>query len=331
MKSSFIEDCRRSKCAAAEQPSYVHSPSDAKQSEKVFLQNDKPLYGMISCSRVGRTCYRAKLSVGPFTVLTSYSPDATEIQARVKSLVQMRSTFLAALESLARGTGGATLAESEIGIRDGIDNSYRSVQLAFQHAVLLLQQEEVAACNSGRPPWQIRFFATVPAKAWVGKHLSTPTYATTAAELQRGLEAWRMLATARGAVYQGQHYLHSADGNARRELIWTQLRQAYVQIWTDAGRCPQKLNDTLQRQEVKKLHVTQPHVTAGRVEELGTPTQSSPASDPASTAHSEMPGGKPEGDKSATTHTASNHDTQFAAETCIRRLLRHWVVHDHCC
>jgi len=327
-KQKSMEDCARSsmRLMCHEEEQSAPSPSRHVETQEGNMLLDKPLFGMVASSRrrLGRTSYRAKLAVGPFFVATSYSEDVDEIQARVKALLHMRRAFLAALQAPAMESEGSSSTA-----RDDAESSYRAVQQAFKQALTVLQQEEASGCEAGGNPWHVRFFATVPAKAWVGRTLSTPCYATTATELQTGLDAWKVLAIARGAVYQGQHHLHAADEDAdahRHQLTWSKLRQAYVQIWTHAGRCPQKVEEALQRLERKKLHGMQPSPEPCSASQMEHVQEDADVPSDMHVMDPSLQGGQPGGSKSANEHSVSNTDIQFAAQTCIQRLLRHWVV-----
>ena len=139
--------------------------------------------------------------------------------------------------------------------------SVRDFGVAVRHRRLLqaIKQEVISKAKGGMPERLARIFAhavhevparfrqtprdiglsfaaTVPAKYWIGRELLTPRYS--AERMEAGLAAFQALCRARDQVYRGRsnrYSLYMFSSPMEMEAAWTQLRQEYVRIWSEAG------------------------------------------------------------------------------------------------
>mmetsp|Transcript_57499 Transcript_57499/g.186564 ORF Transcript_57499/g.186564 Transcript_57499/m.186564 type:complete len:879 (+) Transcript_57499:275-2911(+) len=92
----------------------------------------------------------------------------------------------------------------------------------------------------------LRFAVVVSAGYWVGTQLLSPRYA--ASDLQVGLSAWCRLSDARCLVFSGSTNRYSIlRRHSPHELTvaWQRLRAAYVSVWAEAGKDPDKVEERL--------------------------------------------------------------------------------------
>lgn len=194
------------------------------------------IYGIQCLARPGRTLYRAKVIVGPFHLISDYHRDLAEVQRRLDVLLRVRSNV-----------GGD--------VRSGA--SIRLIEGSFRDAVAT-EASRAAAGDGIR--WRFQFFCSVPAKMWVGRALTTPCFILTAGcdtasgrGLEAGLRAWRRLQDARGLVVQGNRFTMACRHDPEEFVAsWARLRQAYIDIWAEAGRCPQQTCARLSRLEAER-------------------------------------------------------------------------------
>ncbi|CAE7221306.1 unnamed protein product [Symbiodinium microadriaticum] len=100
----------------------------------------------------------------------------------------------------------------------------------------------------------LSFAATVPAKYWIGRELHTPRYS--AERMEAGLAAFQALCRARDQVHRGRsnrYSLYMFSSPMEMEAAWTQLRQEYVRIWSEAGWDRKELQARLNRWEACRL------------------------------------------------------------------------------
>mmetsp|Transcript_43799 Transcript_43799/g.90370 ORF Transcript_43799/g.90370 Transcript_43799/m.90370 type:complete len:438 (-) Transcript_43799:148-1461(-) len=157
--------------------------------------------------------------------------------------------------------------------------SVRDFGVAVRHRRLLqaIKQEVISKAKGGMPERLARIFAhavhevparfrqtprdiglsfaaTVPAKYWIGRELLTPRYS--AERMEAGLAAFQALCRARDQVYRGRsnrYSLYMFSSPMEMEAAWTQLRQEYVRIWSEAGWDRKELHARLDRWEACRL------------------------------------------------------------------------------
>ncbi|CAE8741927.1 unnamed protein product [Polarella glacialis] len=147
-------------------------------------------------------------------------------------------TVLRHLEALVAGSGVAALQHAE----------------ALQNE--LWQEFSTALLSEPAADVGIRF-ATVPAKFWVGKILSTPRYTATAQGLAQGRSAWERLSEARALVHRGHTNRHTSlakrHSPAQLSEAWGKLREVYLDVWEEAGHKRKLVDSQLQAGEHKML------------------------------------------------------------------------------
>lgn len=168
--------------------------------------------GIESHLRNGRWLYRASATAGPFRMTTGYLKELSD--ALRHRLVLSRI-----------GSRVATAGPAEDG---GVEETFRRA----------LTEEPRTAGFSSAAELKLRFFGLIPAKCWVGRSLRTPSFEAGGRGLEEGLHAWRRLSSARSEVYCGPAAVLCYHHPDEVVLAWHKLREAYIQVWTDAGCCP---------------------------------------------------------------------------------------------
>lgn len=123
----------------------------------------------------------------------------------------------------------------------------QSVEVAFKAAMADEPQRLRCPERMG-----LSFTAGVPARWWVGRYLWTPRYHL--AELEEGLSAWKRLVQARATVFSGHTNLRGIrKRHSLQELqaTWQQLRTAYLEVWSQAGRDALKVSKMLSDYELR--------------------------------------------------------------------------------
>lgn len=159
--------------------------------------------------------YRASACAGPFRLLTGYFKEHKQAAEHLALLQKVSQ------EVGCRGAAGSFLDEA--------------VECRFREAIADLGMAQAMTS-------QIRFFATVPAKYWIGRQLKTPCLLLPEG-LQAGLDAWRKLRNARSSVYCGPcDPLQRGHLAEEMEAAWQTLRGAYSEVWSTVGNlAPERL------------------------------------------------------------------------------------------
>lgn len=207
------------------------------------------LVGVQSRIKSGRLLYRASVIVGPFRLISGYSAKLDKARAHLEVLLRIRRRVCGAkFNGEDASDGGNALMldtpaqELASRLRDALS---QEVPASFKHecarsrSCLDSSQEQYSNGELERPC--IYFSASVPAGLWIGKCLSTPCFPV-AGGLEAGLRAWQHLRRARGLVFTGRCNRYSIlqrHSPEELEAAWVGLRQAYVDVWSEASRqCP---------------------------------------------------------------------------------------------
>mmetsp|Transcript_17405 Transcript_17405/g.40668 ORF Transcript_17405/g.40668 Transcript_17405/m.40668 type:complete len:552 (+) Transcript_17405:298-1953(+) len=278
-----------------------------------------PNFGVQTHAARGRLSYRAKVIAGPFHLVTSYCKTRLEVQDRVQVLLRIRQSVTDAMKFHMTGhCGSQSLTTMD---KDGCvmpktvneETARDALAAAFQDAL----KQELGRVE--HRSWHVRFYMTVAARAWVGKALATPSYdASNQEDLSRGLEAWQLLAAARGPVCPG---LAAQDG-AYLPRIWAKVRQAYIEIWMKAGRKSEKIEKQLQKMELRRAtgstRMIRNEIVSLKAVQLAKYRTGSKKQ------HREKPFKSVGGD--TVTAERDHHTSTTAATLKIRCLLKKWVM-----
>lgn len=138
-------------------------------------RSETGVYG-IQCHLRGQTLYRAKVTAGPFHLVTAYSRDLAEACLRLDVLLRIRSRV--------RQLANSADLEVERSFREAL------VEELAEHRLSSIVSPQDAVGH-------LRFFTSVHAKRWIGRALHTPSFSTSGPGLDAGLRAWRRLRSAR--------------------------------------------------------------------------------------------------------------------------------------
>mmetsp|Transcript_124554 Transcript_124554/g.240315 ORF Transcript_124554/g.240315 Transcript_124554/m.240315 type:complete len:453 (+) Transcript_124554:118-1476(+) len=193
------------------------------------------IVGVQSRLKSGRLFYRASAMMGPFRLTTGYSIQLERAHRHLQVLLRIRDRVAGVADS-GTGTGQHIQAPA-------LEQRFRAA--LAQEPPAVLSTEEVARLR-------IYFYATIPAGLWVGRRLHTPSFSMKSGGLEAGLRAWRRLSGARGLAYCGlvnRHTILHHHGPQELDAVWGRLRQAYVEIWTEAGQSQQQVAAKLRAME----------------------------------------------------------------------------------
>lgn len=196
--------------------------------------------GLHSHRRSGRILYRASVVAGPFRLTTGLTSKIDVGQRYLQVLSRIRDLVTLDFPK-------SSHSEEHASSLDELNRTEERFRLALQSELSHLRFPENKALK-------LHFYACVPASYWVGQALSTPYYLALGPGLDDGLRAWRRLSEARGAVFRGRTNRFSIlQRHAPEDLeaAWLQLRQTYIDVWADAGHCPQKVAARLRTLELK--------------------------------------------------------------------------------
>lgn len=174
-------------------------------------------------TRRGKAMFEGSCTAGPFRLFTRSVESPAEA-----------AEFQEVLAAIRRRTLDAAAAG-------------QSVEAAFKAAVADEPQRLRCPERMG-----LSFTAGVPARWWVGRYLWTPRYHL--AELEEGLSAWKRLVQARAMVFCGHTNLRGIrKRHSLQELqaTWQQLRAAYLEVWSQAGRDALKVSKMLSDYELR--------------------------------------------------------------------------------
>ncbi|CAK0799206.1 unnamed protein product, partial [Prorocentrum cordatum] len=189
--------------------------------------------GVHSHRRKGRLLYRASIVAGPFRITTGFSASPDRAEQHLQILHSLRDRICAATGSAVEGGGYC-----------------RGVEARFRAAVAT--EPRPLGFGPGAP--RLYFYASVPAGYWVGRPLTTPSFPV-ADGLEVGLQAWRRLSEARGAVFLGRtnrYTMLQHHDPAELDAAWIRLRQVHIDIWSEVGRCPRRLASRLRELESRR-------------------------------------------------------------------------------
>lgn len=171
--------------------------------------------------RGGRVYYRASIGCGPFRLFSKTAHCLPSALQRLKALSEVQEKF-EVTAGWKRGSAGCADAA-----------------MSFRRAFL---QEPVdpAAAHTSPKGVVLGFCFTIHAKFWIGKVLYSPRFACTAAGVASGIDAWEKLQEARNSVYHGptNRFKSLARHHSTKELeaAWLRIRDAYLEMWEQAGR-----------------------------------------------------------------------------------------------
>jgi len=168
--------------------------------------------------------------VGPFRLVSEYTSEQAKAQETLEVLLRIRLRMQQPKQQ--------STSEEEATAGDA------DLEARFRAAL----SEEDSLCQ----PFRLRFYAQVPAKYWVGRSLTTPTFPLAGLGLERGLMAWRRLSDARARVHSGRSNRYSIlqhHGPKQMEAAWVGLRSVYFDICVECGQSPSRVSARLKRWE----------------------------------------------------------------------------------
>jgi len=221
--------------------------------------------GIESHFRGGRLLYRASATAGPFRLQTGYVADLSDARRLLEVVLSISARVGGAASSASSGDDGRggsgpyPDACSELG-----------VEARFRAA---LAEEPRAHGLDASTARQLRFFAVIPARVWVGAPLKTPCRKIEDG-LEAGLSAWRRLSAAANATLACSSDGRAPAGHRRSvpsgcsSVAWARLRGACLETWGEAGFRPQRIVARLRRLEMAFSRLSFPAPCADCGQEL---------------------------------------------------------------
>lgn len=202
-----------------------------------------PGFGIHRHRRAGRITYRAGVNIGPLRLHSVYYADMAKAQSVLEVMLRIQQKIRQDLAHAKHFEGGV----SKCG----------RLEAAFRSALHSLS--DPLHCTA-----ELRFLMHIPAKRWVGRALTTPSYSAFGECLNRGLEAWKRLSAARhvdlGAVVSAPKRIRTNHDIRRQQqdatfqagqALWKQLRSEYFEVCVEAGQSPGHVSAKLLRWEAK--------------------------------------------------------------------------------
>lgn len=199
-----------------------------------------PGFGIHRHRRAGRITYRAGVNIGPLRLHSVYYADMAKAQSVLEVMLRIQHKIRQELAHTKHFEGGV----SKCG----------RLEAAFRSALHSLS--DPLHCTA-----ELRFLMQIPAKRWVGRVLTTPSYSASGEGLNRGLEAWKRLSAARQVDLEAapvsqrirkSHYMGLQQQDATfqaGQTLWKQLRSEYFEVCVEAGQSPGHVSAKLLRWE----------------------------------------------------------------------------------